>query len=54
MFAVVLDETKTLLLADATSVVVNEENGCTKFYDGYGNLIALFKLSEIKGFHQMD
>ncbi len=54
MFAVMLNDEKTILLADATSVEVNDNKEYVKFFDGYKNLIALFNLSEIKGFHPMD
>ncbi len=52
MFAVMLNDEKTILLADATSVEVNDNKEYVKFFDRYKNLIALFKLGEIKGFTQ--
>ena len=54
MFVVMLNDEKTLLIKDAISVEVNDNKEYVKFFDGYKNLIALFNLSEIKGFYPMD
>jgi hypothetical protein len=53
MFSVMIDDEKTLLISDATTVKVNDDKGYVSFYDGYGNLVSLFRLCEIKGFYQM-
>lgn len=52
MFCVMLDNNKSLLLSDAVGVKVNDDKGFVEFFDRYDNLISLFRLSEIKGFHQ--
>jgi len=54
MFCIMLDENKSLLLYDAVTVKVNDDKGYVSFFDRYGNLISLFRLSEIIGFHEMN
>lgn len=52
MYTVLIYDNKALLIEDATEAKVDDTRYGVEFYDQYGNLIAFFKLDEIKGFYQ--
>jgi len=54
VFCIQIDNSRTLLLANAIKAEVCKETNTAQFFDERGELEALYKLDEIKGFYKND
>lgn len=52
MFNIVIDDNVTLILSNVQRAEVTDQLGIVKFYDYSDKIIAMFKVSDIKGFYE--